>query len=134
MSEIKKLNIKKESLNINTSQIVTKSNRSFSGTFDLKTISQPTEYVDFKNEPYVSKENPSNEMSSNNQYEDFYQNEGELFEIWSMNRLNVNPIISYLSKSEKTQNNEPNNQKVFGNMVNRISIKIGSSRRFHVIY
>ena len=128
MNEIKNLNIKREDSNQHSGTANLKSNISSSHQSEhLIRNWQPTIYTAFKNEALMSKENMSNDMSSNNNYEDFYQNEGELFEIWSQNILNVNPIISYLEPPDKRKSGDTYQaQKLFGNIVNNIIIKMGT--------
>lgn len=129
MSEIKELNIKKNNLPKNEGHNRVRSQRSTSfHSENFNKMSQPTEYNTLRNDFGMSKEQTSNDMSSNNNYEDFYQNEGELFEIWSLDMLNVYPIIAYHQHEKSKSGSESATKlKVFGNVINNIILKIGKT-------
>lgn len=124
MTEIGKLNIKRDNLVNEGNQPVHKSVRSESFHSEhLVRSSQPTEYKNFKNAGSISKEQTSNDTSSKNNYEDFYQNEGELFEIWSQKMLQVNPIVLFFDSGTAQKAKE--SQTKFANVIGSFSIKIG---------
>lgn len=127
MTEIGELDIKGELAGDQDTPAMHKSTRSESfQSENLLRSSQPTEYKNFKNIGSQSKEQTSNDLSSKNNYEDFYQNEGELFEIWSRKMLQVSPIILFFNSGTTQKPKE--SQKKFANVISSFNIKIGSRK------
>ena len=94
-----------------------------------KKESDITDYRTIRNEHLISKGNSTNDLTSNNNYMDLCQNEGEFFELLGAETLQVKQIITYLDQTQfEDEDLEEKRPKFFQNIWKSnilISIRIG---------